>query len=276
MKRLAALLFAITTISVLTAASAMRLTAGPPSVALDSGLTFREHGVRLTVSPLSQTFTRKLTARWGVATNTLGEATSYRVRWQVRASVANETPVQTTERVVTTLSDTLSAAVPVAPDSALVRVTVWARRRGLESTDSVYATRGFFRADAPPPPPGPVTVDTVVSLTVYSAPGSTLMIGNGTQLCTVYRSAGGLTGLLMPMPTDPSGPFDPAAVVPHYATCKQLVEQRQGPLTGTDFFGVGVIAEPPCVYPRGAAPPVGCNGRFGAAFRRLPIRHVGV
>lgn len=158
-------------------------------------MTFREHGVRMTIGPLSQQFTRRITARWSLATNALGEATSYRVRWTTntvgQASVAQE-------RLVTSLSDTMTIAEPLRPDSVTVRVSVWARRRGLESIDSVYSVRGFGRADAPPPPPGPVIIDTtqvaVDSVALFGS-AATLQaqapLGRDTMVVCAYARAGG-------------------------------------------------------------------------------------
>ncbi len=247
------------------------LAAPPPPVrpAIDDSLVFREHGVRLTVSALSQTFTRKVTARWGAASNALGDATSYRVRWSVLDHTLAD--VRTSERIVTSLSDTLTVSVPLAPDSSLVRVSVWARRRGLESADSVHAWRGFNRADAPPPPPGPVVLDTVVQLLMYTPGqrGTRLAAGDSVETCVAYRSAAGLVGLLSSITRAPRAGESVASLAPTYAACANAAPAAIGSLTGMDFFGYPTPGIPPCAYPRGGTVPNGCQPKTGM-LQRLP------
>lgn len=197
MRRLVTTLSLATALLALAAAPLAFAARAPVPVARsDTTMAFREHGVRLTMGPLTQATTRRLTARWSVATNALGDASSYRVRWVTR-TVAGDP--RTTERLVTTLSDTLTITEPLRPDSTTVRVTVWARRRGLESIDSVWATRGFGRLDAPPPPPGPVLIDTglvVVDSVAVLLPVGAHVVPNGsggsdtTVACAYGRIAG--------------------------------------------------------------------------------------
>lgn len=145
-------------ILVLAGGFALAATRGsPPSaMALDTALVFDDHGVDLLSISAVAGDSLTVVARWGAASNGGGAADSYRVRWVL----TNE---QSAERVVTLLEDRFTFALPPVPDSVGVRVIVWAIRRNLQSLDSVRSTRYFKgnTVDQPPPPPGPVIIDTV-------------------------------------------------------------------------------------------------------------------
>jgi hypothetical protein len=182
-------------IGALALAAAPEVRARLSSVETDTTIVFREHGVRLTMGAL-QSGTRKLFARWSIATNELGDATSYAVVWKVSRSDSAGGAVVTYQRVVTTLSDTLRIYEAIAPESTVVNVSVWARRRGLQSVDSVFARRAFRRSDQPPPPPGPVVIDTLVALQVVLTQ-PTLALGSTAEACAVGTAPDGKRYLLL-------------------------------------------------------------------------------
>lgn len=123
---------------------------------------FLDHGVRLTFSSTSPKDSQAITAAWGQGTNGVQNATGYRVRITYPLSP---------ERVgsPTTLSTAFRVVLPCkGGDSALVRVAVWARRAGIEGTDSVWGSRwvkrklGTTAACTPiPQPPAGSSLDTI-------------------------------------------------------------------------------------------------------------------
>ena len=157
-------------------------------------MAFMDHGVRMTYNAPLQAPTIRITARWGQASDALGAASSYRVQWRISRS--DSAGVTTITRLIANLSDTMTVSRAIAPDSTLVRVTIWARRRALESTDSVYASRGFRRSDVAPPAPGPVLIDTgavaVDSVAVFTAATAPLQSRTrDTTIACAYARAGG-------------------------------------------------------------------------------------
>lgn len=228
-----------------------------PLVTSDS-LQFADHGVRLANVAAAPGDTARIVARWGAAADQYGAATSYRVKW----NVLPDQPGYPTTRDVSALTDAILLPLPALPDSARVRVVVWAIRNNTISADSVFARASFKRAPPvvpPPPPPGPVVLDTVVQLLVLPpVVGGQMTTGDTAPMCLAYRSAAGLTGVLSAIPDSVPLNANPALYAPNYAACRQQAEALLGALTGSDFFGVGAPGVPPCVYPRGAAPPAEC------------------
>lgn len=124
----------------------------------NEGLTFGNHGVLLENISAAPGDTQRVVARWGAASDANGAADSYRVRWTY--GTATGTALSVT-RTVTLLQDILLAPLPALPDSLGVTVVIRASRRGLLSRDSVWGSKWFARPDVPPPPPGPVIIDTL-------------------------------------------------------------------------------------------------------------------
>lgn len=168
----------------------------------DEDLTFGNHGVLLENISAAPGDTQRVVARWGAAADLNGVADSYRVRWVY--GTATGTALSFT-RTVTLLQDILLAPLPALPDSLGVTVVIRASRRGLLSRDSVWGSKWFIRPDVPPPPPGPVIIDTlavrfdsvailtrVASLTTYDPKNPNSKVGTDTTtVCAFARSTGG-------------------------------------------------------------------------------------
>jgi len=195
--RVLALLSLVVTVAVLTFTN---LAFAVPRY--DEELTFGNHGVLLENISAAPGDTQRVVARWGAAADLNGAADSYRVRWVF--GTATGTALSVT-RTVTLLQDILLVPLPVLPDSIGVTVVIKASRRGLVSRDSVWGSRWFARPDAPPPPPGPVIIDTlavrfdsvailtrVAALTTYDPRNPNSKVGTDTTtVCAFARSTGG-------------------------------------------------------------------------------------
>ncbi len=168
--------FATPAVLVLTITSALLALGGyayatrPPAVEVDTALAFSDHGVELVGVSAAPGDSQMVVARWGAASNALGPADAYRIRWSFLNGPASVV------RFTTLLQDSFAVPLPALGDSVGVRVSVWARRREKQSLDSVTAIRYFQRVDAPPPPPGPVILDTTAytpdSIRIFVAKGA--------------------------------------------------------------------------------------------------------
>lgn len=154
--------------------------------------------------------TLRVIARWGESRDGNGAADSYLTLFTGSNGFRRE-------RTTTFLADTAFIPQPALPDSLCVTVAVTAMRRG-KASSPISASACFKRPDAPPPPPGPITIDTmtVVSTDFYMAMGgavtSAINVGQVVDLCVVYHTASGLTGLIEPLQPD-SG-------TAHYDNCR--------------------------------------------------------